>query len=193
MWDVINDSTISNKRVFASVAYPNNYGLYLDGMKVDADGRLFSASALGVVVFNTAGIPIDTLRVPYSASNCNWGDEDGKTLYITATNGVYKVRKTYTSIPAQEKRKIKSFRLHNIYPNPFNPSTTINYELAKSGRVEISVYDLLGQKIDTLFSGIQNAGAHSYQWKPEGLSGGVYICKMTAEGYSMSRKMVLMK
>jgi gluconolactonase len=193
VWDVVNDSTITNKRIFVSVSYPNNYDLYLDGMKVDADGRLYSCSALGVVVYNTAGVPVDTIEVPNSVTNCNWGDEDGKTLYITATNGVYKIRINYTSISNPERSGLKSFRLHGIYPNPFNPSTTIRYELSKMSRVDISIYNLLGQKIDTLISEQQAAGPYKLQWQPSGLSSDVYICQISAEGFSTSRKMILMK
>ncbi|MBN2425232.1 MAG: SMP-30/gluconolactonase/LRE family protein [Calditrichaceae bacterium] len=193
VYDVVDDLIIANKRQFA---YITQYG-YLDGMKVDSDGRLFSSGPLGVVVFEPDGTPIDTIKIPGTStpSNCNWGDEDGKTLYITAGPAVYKVRKTYSKISAPDKKnqKLKSFRLNKVYPNPFNPATKISYELPKASRVELSIYNLLGQRLDTLVSETQAAGSYEYQWRANDMPSGVYFCRLNADGFSASRKMILIR
>jgi len=195
VWDVINDSTIINKRQFAYISRP---GTYLDGMKTDADGRLYSASVLGVVVFDTSGTPIDTISTaPYSASNCNWGDEDGKTLYITAGGGVYKIRKTYTGIEAKEKRQGSrlpdSFKLFNNYPNPFNATTRIPFYVAQAGIVNIDILNTLGEKVATLAYKTYGAGNYVIDWYAGNFSSGLYYIRMATVNGIILQKCLLIK
>lgn len=81
------------------------------------------------------------------------------------------------------------------YPNPFTTETTIEYNLPKSGHVEVSIYDLTGRKIAALFSGLQNQGEHQIQWVP-GQNGsaksmtGVYVCRIVASGKTEVLKLV---
>ena len=91
MWDVVNDSNIANKREFARI---NPTG-YADGMKIDTYGNVFCAGPEGVWVFSPEGKLIDKISLPKNPSNCNWGDADRKTLYITAGNSVYRIRLGY--------------------------------------------------------------------------------------------------
>ena len=197
VWDVVNDSTITNKRVFASVDYPNNFSCYLDGMKVDEDGRLYSCSVIGVLVFDTSGTQIDKIDVPYSVTNCNWGDEDGKTLYITAGGAVYKIRKTYTKISnpdnRQGSRMPDSFKLFNNYPNPFNASTIIPFYVAESGIVTINILNTLGEKVTTLVNRTYSVGNHVVNWYADNYSSGLYIVQLVTKRGSLLRKCLLIK
>lgn len=197
VWKVVNDSTIDNKRVFASVDYPNNWGCYLDGMKVDADGRLYSCSVIGVVVFDTNSTPIDTIKVPYSVTNCNWGDEDGKTLYITAGGAVYKIRKSYTEISDPDKKQgnrlPESFKLFNNYPNPFNASTHIPFYVANTGIVTIDILDSLGKKVVTLVHKTYNSGNYVINWYAENFSSGSYFIRMATANRVVLKKCLLIK
>ena len=197
VWDVVNDSTISNKRVFASVSYPNNWSCYLDGMKVDPDGRLYSCSVLGVLVFDITGKQIDKIEVPYSVTNCNWGDEDGKTLYITAGGAVYKIRKTYTKISDPDKRQGSrlpdSFKLFNSYPNPFNATTRIPFYIGKAGIVTIDILDILGEKVATLVHKTFGSGNHVINWTAENFGSGLYFIRMTTANGVILKKCLLVK
>ena len=85
--------------------------------------------------------------------------------------------------------------LSNIenYPNPFNASTIIKYNLAKNSDVVIDIYDILGRKVETLIAGKQTAGTHSFVWKPENLSSGVYFYQITANNYTETGRSVLLK
>jgi len=87
VWDVINDSTIANKREFARIA-PKGYA---DGMKIDTEGNLFCAGPEGIWVFSPNGILLDKIPIPVNPTNCNWGDADRKTLYITAVSSVFRI------------------------------------------------------------------------------------------------------
>jgi hypothetical protein len=89
------------------------------------------------------------------------------------------------------------FRLHQNYPNPFNPTTTIAFELPVAGDVQMMVFNVLGQKVRTLYSGWLSAGTHSVDWdgRSEGgeAASGVYFYRLVADGFSQSRKMVLLR
>jgi chitinase len=84
--------------------------------------------------------------------------------------------------------------LHNNYPNPFNTVTMINYQLFTNSDVELSVYNLLGQKVATLVNEFKPAGQHQVQWDASGFSSGVYAYRlMTEDGFSDTKKLLLLK
>jgi enterochelin esterase family protein len=87
----------------------------------------------------------------------------------------------------------EGYMLNQNYPNPFNPSTVITWQLAFGGAVELSVYNITGQKVAVLFDERQPAGFHSIEWDASGLASGVYLYRLEAEGYVQTRKMILMK
>lgn len=79
------------------------------------------------------------------------------------------------------------------FPNPFNPTTTINYQLPENGFVTIKVYDLLGKEIATLVNGSRTAGYYKVNFDASRLTSGVYVYTINAGNYTQSRKMLLMK
>ncbi len=79
------------------------------------------------------------------------------------------------------------------YPNPFNPTTTINYQLPENGFVTIKVYDMLGKEIATLVNENKSAGYYKINFDASKLTSGVYIYTINAGKYSQSKKMLLMK
>ncbi|MCB9474742.1 MAG: T9SS type A sorting domain-containing protein [Candidatus Delongbacteria bacterium] len=86
-----------------------------------------------------------------------------------------------------------TFVLHPAHPNPFNPVTTLGYVLNRPLQVELSVYNVLGQKVRTLVSGLESAGEHHVQWDAGDLASGVYIVKLSAGGESRTQKILLLK
>ncbi len=85
------------------------------------------------------------------------------------------------------------FYLRQNHPNPFNPSTTIEYGLDLPCVVELAVYNQKGQLVDVIQSGFQQAGYYSVEWEPGDLASGIYLYRLTAGGNVVSRKMVLIK
>jgi photosystem II stability/assembly factor-like uncharacterized protein len=85
------------------------------------------------------------------------------------------------------------FVLHQNFPNPFNPSTTVSYYLAEPGRVTINIYNLLGTHIATLIENHQSSGNHSLVWNAEHEPSGVYYLQLNVNGKQATRKMVLIK
>jgi hypothetical protein len=85
------------------------------------------------------------------------------------------------------------FALHHSYPNPFNPATTISFDLAKPGDVSLNVYDMLGRQVASLASGRMNSGSYQIQWDAAHLSSAMYIVRLCAGGMEFSEKVLLAK
>ncbi|MDR3609558.1 MAG: T9SS type A sorting domain-containing protein [Ignavibacteriaceae bacterium] len=85
------------------------------------------------------------------------------------------------------------FGLNQNFPNPFNPSTTINFSIAKAGNVSLKVYNLLGQEVRTLLTGFKEAGSYTVNFNAEGLNSGLYIYKLETDNFSQVKKMTLLK
>jgi hypothetical protein len=88
--------------------------------------------------------------------------------------------------------------LNRNYPNPFNPSTTIQYQLAAAGNVKLGVFDVRGRELRVLLNGRQTAGRHELKWDGKDANGasvgsGVYFVKMNADNYEKVQKMLLVK
>jgi len=85
------------------------------------------------------------------------------------------------------------FTLHPVYPNPFNPSATISFDIPKVSGVELSVYDVKGALVETLLQDNMKPGKHHYTWEPQGLSSGVYFMKLTTVNKSFTQKVTYIK
>jgi hypothetical protein len=85
------------------------------------------------------------------------------------------------------------YRLYQNFPNPFNPKTIINYELPTTNFVELSIYNLLGQKVATLLSERQPAGSHQVEWDASQMPSGVYYYRIKAGEFENVKQMVLVR
>ena len=91
-----------------------------------------------------------------------------------------------------------SFALHQNHPNPFNPSTRIDFSLDRAVRATLAVYDVSGRRVQTLVSRELPAGSHSAEWDGRDLQGrpvasGIYLIRLTAGERSLTQKAVLLK
>lgn len=99
-----------------------------------------------------------------------------------------------TAIDVQQGNLIpKEFSLAQNYPNPFNPSTKITFNIKENTNVELSVYNMLGEKVAVLANGHMNAGNYSVTFDASDLTSGVYFYKLTAGSFTSVKKMILMK
>jgi len=92
----------------------------------------------------------------------------------------------------------QGFALEQNFPNPFNPFTTLRYDLPEDALVNITIYDMMGRKVKTLINDQQTAGYRSLQWNATNdagspVSAGIYLYMIQAEEFSQTRKMVLLK
>ena len=98
----------------------------------------------------------------------------------------------------QEQVPVAVTRLHGAYPNPFNPQTSIRYELGRAGPVKVAVYALDGRRVATLVDERQSAGAHEIAWSGRDDAGrsvasGVYMCRLVTDELRGSVRMTLVK
>ncbi len=122
---------------------------------------------------------------------------DGKIAYVgsfTDTKvGVQKFIKNESSLQWEHVGVLGEFTLENNYPNPFNPTTEIKFTLNKPGQVELNVFNMAGEHVATLLNNRLIAGTHTVGFDGTGLASGTYIYRLTMNGYSVSKKMSLVK
>ncbi|NOR75226.1 MAG: T9SS type A sorting domain-containing protein [Draconibacterium sp.] len=92
----------------------------------------------------------------------------------------------------------KAYKLLPNYPNPFNPTTTIQYNVPQESKVTLQVFNVMGVLVNTLVDDVQSAGQNSVMWNGRNNSGqkvssGVYLYTLTAEGFLQTRTMILLK
>ena len=201
VWDVENDSIITNKKLLYTIPTQG----YADGMKTDLSGNIYCTGPTGVWVISSNGVYLNKIIVPGSPSNCNWGDADRKTLYITGGNSLYKVRPELTDIENSKKKDqtINEFKLQNNFPNPFNPTTTIGFGIPEKGNVRLSILNILGEQIRVLLNDEREAGYHSIDFSAGGesdfggnassLPSGVYFYQLQAGSFIETKKLMLLK
>ena len=89
--------------------------------------------------------------------------------------------------------EIDSFSIENVYPNPFNPSTDITYDIQNDGYMNISIYNVLGQKVSEILDGYKSVGTYKLRWNANDLSSGIYYIQMNLNGQYESYKSILLK
>jgi hypothetical protein len=98
---------------------------------------------------------------------------------------------TYT--PPPPANPVTDYILYHNYPNPFNPTTTIRYELPQDGVVTIKIYDILGQEVATILNEFKKADRYEIEFNSIGLASGVYIYRMKVNEFIASKKMILLR
>lgn len=113
----------------------------------------------------------------------------------TRNGGMWNVSNIPTPVEEIVDNIPSDYKLENNYPNPFNPSTNIEFSVAKSGNVVLEIYNILGQKVKTLVNEKLDAGKYRVAWGADdnagnGVSAGVYLYRLVAGDYSKARKMI---
>ena len=121
---------------------------------------------------------------------------DINTGYIVGEGGLIMKTTTGGVTFVKEKDKLinpSDFDLYQNYPNPFNPSTEIKFKLTKRTYVTLTIYDLLGRNIRTLFKGEKEPGVFSFDFKPGNISTGIYLYQLLTPSTAISKKMIYIK
>lgn len=138
---------------------------------------------------NAAGNSSDVNSYSYIDKSITYGNTVTYSLYLIENNGHRKKLDQATitvSFPEE-------WELAQNYPNPFNPSTKIKFELPKPESVKIEVYNIIGQKIETLLNQPMPAGYHEIEFNGQNLSSGVYLYKIEAGEWHDVKKMILIR
>ena len=116
----------------------------------------------------------------------------GKNLFWRDTITFF-LHKDLSGLDEESVSKPTTFKLKQNYPNPFNPTTIINYELPITNDVDLSIYNLLGQKVANLISETKSAGSYQIEWDASGFASGVYYYRIEAGKFVDVKKMVLIR
>jgi hypothetical protein len=135
-----------------------------------------------------SGTTSEVKNYSYSDNNLNTGNYIYRLKQVDY-NGIFE----YSNSIEVEVLNPNKFELNQNYPNPFNPTTSISFTLPQAGNVKLSVYNLLGQEVQTLINGFMETGLHSVNFEARNLNSGIYLYKLEANGISSVRKMTLLK
>ncbi|HGY55796.1 MAG TPA: T9SS type A sorting domain-containing protein [Caldithrix abyssi] len=136
---------------------------------------------------------------------CQAVSRDGKVIagrgYRSTTEPAYEAWVVYLEDPAaldKPANTVKGYYLEQNYPNPFNPSTTIAFSIPVSAQIRLTVYDLQGREVRTLFNGNLAAGRHEVRWDGQDASGrpaasGLYLYTLQAASFKKTGKMLLVR
>ncbi len=148
------------------------------------------------------GAMVATIDATNSATGANYSwTDNGLTnglayqysLYAVDVNGGRELLGSLEATPQGGAGVVSEYALYQNYPNPFNPTTNISFDLVEAGQVSLTVYNVMGQKVAELVNGTMNAGRHVVSFDAAGLSSGLYLYKMEANGFSAQHKMLLLK
>ncbi|HEY3295607.1 MAG TPA: T9SS type A sorting domain-containing protein [bacterium] len=122
-----------------------------------------------------------------------WQTDDSQALTVYHVRA-QRLTLEQTVLAAKPRIALASrFALHPAFPNPFNPTTLIQFDLAVRGRVELRVYNVMGRLVRTLADGVMEAGEHTTRFDASGLASGVYFYRLQAPGFAQTHKMLLLR
>jgi hypothetical protein len=156
--------------------------------------------------------PVQTHTIPWSVSGVGYEVSSASTTIVKSLVGQRFVgtlqgassiietgfladtlfRTVATSV-AERGGVPKEFMLEQNFPNPFNPSTTIQYGLPARSHVNLTVFNTLGQSVSILVNGEQEAGYHEVQFDASGLSSGVYLYRIQAGEFVQTKRLLLLR
>lgn len=159
---------------------PSDFGLGSGGDKAwleDASGTLLDSIVIPAITDTATSYG----RLPDGSNN--WQILNPRTR--GTSNGATSVE--------DETNIISEFRLNQNFPNPFNPNTTISYQIAQTGFVTLKVFNILGKEVAFLVNEIQNAGSYKIEFDGKNLSSGIYLYQLNAGSFSETKKLTLIK
>jgi len=153
--------------------------------KADFDGNEFwqtnfSGGAADLILNNDKHIIIAGSTIKYGNKS------EGYFLNVNQNGVITAVNNLVTQEPT-------TFKLFNNYPNPFNPITTIEFDVPKQSQVKLQIFNILGQKVATLVNDEYRTGRYKLQFNADGLASGVYFYKIIAGDFVQIKKMILLK
>ncbi len=142
----------------------------------------------------TASFPDESYRLIVGALSQNGGINRAIINHLIDNTGP----SAETAVAAKPVELVNTLQLQQNYPNPFNPSTTINYSVARAGKVELTIYDLLGKKVRTLVAANNSAGEYAVLWDGRNdadrrVGSGSYYYKLRVGEHTSTKRMLLLK
>ena len=185
--------------------YVNAQGV-ISGRVIDSD----SLPVSGVHVFGGTGdfppgsYTDDAGRFSFTCLAARFAFTFSKNSFVTQIKYMQVFPESSVVLDAQMKEVVsvlqrngsgipREYALSEPYPNPFNPSTTIQFSLPRDGRIQLLVFDVKGTLVDRLYSGSQRAGQFHAIWDASGFASGVYLIQLRAQSVTLTRKCLLIR
>ena len=157
---------------------------------------LDSLTSQGIVVADITGVHKELLKhksyQDMTGNNVNHPNDYLARWYAQFISGLL-IQDSTTSVKNENNSAPAKFSLSQNYPNPFNPTTKIEYIVPTSGLVNLKVFNLLGQVVVTLVNKEQKAGSYTVNYDASGLASGVYLYRIQAGSFALTKKMILLK
>ena len=169
------------------LAFSSDYLYSID----NDNSNLYTASALDNEIQRYIAFSME--NVSFTDNNIKITVEDGALLDIENIHMIVSSNQGTELNTVWDVAEIKTFKLSQLQPNPFNPVTQIQYDVYKSGKMQLAVYNILGQKVAVLHDGFVNQGSHMFTWNAGSLSSGVYYVSMFMDGHTETMKAMLVK
>mgnify|MGYP001193212508 CR=1 FL=1 len=191
---VASDATAGYDFSYDAVPFPTLPGtddVYFDNHMSKSIVRDNNQVEWTLVITDNASLRINLENVPADWDVMLEGIDLRQTGTLNPEAGPYKVTASIQAVP-------DNYVLSQNRPNPFNPTTDINYSVPTEAHVQIAVFNVLGEEIKTLVNDVQEAGSRTVTWDGTDKEGnrvesGIYFYKMTAGGYTDTHKMTLIK
>jgi len=181
--------------IYSVIFGADGYGEITEGILSDSDG----ADTTLTIPVKTVLDELASVGVSYPLTGtAYWYVVANSDINVTASNDTFNLNISIETGIISELAIPDKYELRQNFPNPFNPETSIIYGLPKESDVRIDVYNLLGQSVLTLVNERQESGYHSVQWNGCDKFGtimksGVYIYRITSDGFTQTKKMILLK
>jgi hypothetical protein len=174
----------------SQISLGSGWNVVLDGNRLIADGH----GGIQILDIQDPEQPVETgwysLPGLYNANPSHSGD------YVYANNSrrfaIFDVSQT-VDVPEKKPGLIPDSYELSVYPNPFNPTTTIQFDLRQQGDVTLIVYDIQGREVERLISATLPAGRHSIEWSCDGCASGLYLVDLKGDNVRMVKKAMLIR
>jgi len=177
---VVKDLEFINARTGFAIGSSTKYGVIKGGYIIKTTNAGINWTR------QTSNTNIYISDIFFLNENTGWIVGDSGLVLRTTTGGTTFIKNICAEIPSEHS-------LSQNYPNPFNPETRIRYSIKMSAPVTLKVYDVLGKEVRTLVNENQAPGTYEAVFDASRIPSGVYYYRLTAEGYSETRKMVVIK
>jgi len=179
-----NPQTSGTTSSLVSVHFTDNN----TGWAVGESGTILNTTDGGTIWTSQASGITDILRSVHFADNINgWAVGYGGKILKTTNGGV-------TFVEDEEIDEVPTeYKLSNNFPDPFNPSTKLRYSVPQSSQIQIKIFDILGNEIETLVNEEKPIGTYEIVWYAENLPSGVYFYRLQAGDFVEIKKMILLR
>ncbi|MBD3167869.1 MAG: T9SS type A sorting domain-containing protein [candidate division Zixibacteria bacterium] len=192
----------TSEGVYISEDYGDNWIEPVDSLRIyhikinpHANNIVYGGGPDGLhmsVDYGASWTSIDSTLGHTHISSLEYDPLNDKLFAGTWGAGIYKAS-TLTDIDGDNSSLPSKVFLLTNYPNPFNPSTRIEFSIPESGKAKIEIFDLMGRRVATLVDGKLEAGRHHLVWNAEGIASGIYFCRLSSGDDTIVRKMGILK